>query len=48
MPLPGFEYQRVDVEGVIINCAVKGSGPPVLLLHGYPENLAAGTASPST
>jgi haloacetate dehalogenase len=38
MPLPGFEYQRVDVEGVIINCAVKGSGPPVLLLHGYPEN----------
>jgi haloacetate dehalogenase len=35
--LPGFEYRRVDVEGVTINCAVRGSGPP-LLLHGYPEN----------
>jgi haloacetate dehalogenase len=36
--LPGFEYQRIDVEGVTINCAVKGAGPPVLPLHGYPEN----------
>ena len=36
--LPGFEYQRIDVEGVTINCAAKGAGPPVLLLHGYPEN----------
>ncbi len=36
--LPGFEYRRTDVEGVTINCAVKGSGPPVLLLHGYPQN----------
>jgi haloacetate dehalogenase len=36
--LPGFEYQRIDVEGVTINYAVKGSGPPVLLLHGYPQN----------
>jgi haloacetate dehalogenase len=37
--LPGFEYRRIDVEGgVTINCAVKGSGPPVLLLHGYPES----------
>jgi haloacetate dehalogenase len=34
----GFEYRRVDVEGVTINCAVAGSGSPVLLLHGYPEN----------
>jgi haloacetate dehalogenase len=36
--LPGFEYQRMDVEGVTINCAVRGAGPPLLLLHGYPEN----------
>jgi len=36
--LPGFEYRRIDVEGVAIRCAVKGSGPPLLLLHGYPEN----------
>jgi haloacetate dehalogenase len=34
----GFEYQRMDVDGVTINFAVGGSGPPLLLLHGYPEN----------
>jgi len=37
IPLPGFEYRRVDVEGVTISCAVRGSGSPVLL-HGYPQN----------
>jgi haloacetate dehalogenase len=36
--LPGFEYRRIDVEGVTISCAVRGSGPPVLMLHGYPQN----------
>jgi haloacetate dehalogenase len=36
--IPGFEYRRIDVEGVTINCAVRGSGPPVLMLHGYPQN----------
>ena len=36
--LPGFGYRRVDVAGVTINCAVAGSGPPLLLLHGYPQN----------
>ena len=36
--LPGFEYRRVDVEGVTINCATRGTGPPLLLLHGYPQN----------
>jgi haloacetate dehalogenase len=35
---PEFEYQRVDVEGVTVSCAVAGSGSPVLLLHGYPQN----------
>jgi haloacetate dehalogenase len=35
---PEFEYRRVDVAGVTVNCAIAGSGPPVLLLHGYPEN----------
>jgi len=34
----GFEYRRVDVAGVTVNCAIAGSGPPVLLLHGYPQN----------
>ena len=36
--LPGFEYRHVAVEGITISCAIAGSGPPVLLLHGYPEN----------
>ncbi len=36
--LPGFEYRRVDVEGVAVNCAMSGSGSPLLLLHGYPQN----------
>ena len=35
---PEFEYRRVVVAGVMINCAIAGSGPPVLMLHGYPEN----------
>lgn len=36
--LPGFEYRHIDVEGTAINCAIGGSGSPLLLLHGYPEN----------
>jgi len=36
--LPGFEYQQVDVDGVSISYAIGGSGSPLLLLHGYPEN----------
>ena len=36
--LASFEYRQMDVEGVTINCAVRGSGPPLLLLHGYPQN----------
>jgi haloacetate dehalogenase len=38
MLLPGFEYRRIDVGDVTINCAVTGTGPPLLLLHGYPQN----------
>jgi len=34
----GFEYRRMDVEGVTVNYAIGGAGPPLLLLHGYPEN----------
>jgi haloacetate dehalogenase len=38
---PGFESRRVKTSGAIINVLVGGNGPPVLLLHGYPENLLA-------
>ena len=36
--LDGFEYRQMDVEGITVNHAIAGSGPPLLLLHGYPEN----------
>ncbi|MCK9916143.1 alpha/beta hydrolase [Microbacteriaceae bacterium K1510] len=36
----GFTSQTIDVDDVTINCRVGGSGPPVLLLHGFPQNLA--------
>lgn len=40
--LPGFEDRvlDVDVDGVRIRARVGGSGPPVLLLHGYPQTHA--------
>ena len=40
--LPGFEYAQIDVQGVTVNHAIAGSGPPLLLLHGYPENHLSG------
>jgi haloacetate dehalogenase len=35
--LPGFAHTRVEVDGVALNVARAGAGPPVLLLHGYPQ-----------
>jgi haloacetate dehalogenase len=34
----GFERQTVDANGIAINLVKGGSGPPVLLLHGYPQS----------
>ncbi len=34
---PGFEQHRVTTAGAQINLVTGGSGPPLLLLHGYPE-----------
>jgi pimeloyl-ACP methyl ester carboxylesterase len=34
---PGFKTQSVDVDGGTVSVAVGGSGPPVVLLHGYAE-----------
>ena len=36
----GFARKRVDCGAATINCVVAGNGPPVLLLHGFPQNLA--------
>jgi haloacetate dehalogenase len=37
---PGFETRRVRTPGAQIHCVVGGSGPPLLLLHGYPQTHA--------
>jgi haloacetate dehalogenase len=34
---PGFEQRRVATSGAEINLVTGGSGPPLLLLHGYPQ-----------
>ena len=38
---PGFAEQRVRVNGVTINLVAAGNGPPLLLLHGYPQSHVA-------
>ncbi len=37
---PGFASRRIATEGAEINLVTAGSGPPLLLLHGYPETHA--------
>ena len=37
---PGFESRRVATSTVSIHCVRGGSGPPLLLLHGYPQTHA--------
>jgi haloacetate dehalogenase len=34
---PGFRRQTIETSGTTINVLVGGDGPPVLLLHGYPQ-----------
>ncbi len=34
---PGFDARRIRTSGAEINVVVGGSGPPILLLHGYPQ-----------
>ena len=40
MPLAGFTRSTVAVTGTDIAVAVAGSGPPLLLLHGFPQTMA--------
>jgi haloacetate dehalogenase len=37
MPLPGFEEQRLVVGNASYLVSLRGAGPPLLLLHGFPE-----------
>jgi len=37
---PGFEAKRIRANGTDIHCIVGGAGPPLLLLHGYPQTHA--------
>ena len=34
---PGFRQMRIDTSGATINVLTGGSGPPVLVMHGYPQ-----------
>jgi haloacetate dehalogenase len=38
--IPGFAAERVRANGIEINLARAGEGPPLLLLHGYPQTHA--------
>ena len=33
----GITQQRIDIGGLHVNVARFGNGPPLLLLHGWPE-----------
>lgn len=35
--MPGFRWQDIDADGVLIRTAIGGNGPPLLLLHGHPQ-----------
>jgi haloacetate dehalogenase len=35
--IPGFDYRRVPVDGAELLVATGGAGPPVVLLHGFPQ-----------
>ena len=37
---PGFASRRIETDGADIHCVVGGAGPPLLLLHGYPQTHA--------
>jgi haloacetate dehalogenase len=37
---PGFEKRRIKTSGASIHLEVGGEGPPLLLLHGYPQSHA--------
>src|SRR6202051_5261853 len=36
----GFEQRRIETCGASVNLVTGGSGPPLLLVHGYPQTHA--------
>ena len=34
----GFLHKLVDCVNAAIHCAVRGKGPPVLMLYGFPQD----------
>jgi haloacetate dehalogenase len=38
--IPGFVTERLEANGISVNVCRGGAGPPVLLLHGYPQTHA--------
>ena len=38
MLMAGFEQHRIEGAGAELHVAIGGSGPPLLLLHGYPQS----------
>jgi hypothetical protein len=38
--IDGFRPFRIELEDIAITGALGGSGPPLLLLHGYPQTQA--------
>lgn len=37
MTIPGFDHQRISAGDVRLGVALGGAGPPVVLLHGFPQ-----------
>jgi pimeloyl-ACP methyl ester carboxylesterase len=40
MLFPNFRRDRQRLDDIEINYVTAGKGPPLLLLHGFPQNLA--------
>jgi haloacetate dehalogenase len=41
--IPGFDARRVECGAATIACEIGGAGPPLLLLHGFPQTRAMWT-----
>jgi pimeloyl-ACP methyl ester carboxylesterase len=37
-PVPGVTHRHVDIGGLLLHVAEAGEGPPLVLLHGFPQH----------